>query len=164
MAIPTRPEIDGLLLALADDDAVNVHTPTLRVLRAVLERIGPGGFCWADAFDLADAARLRVATGSRRGAPATDTAERALRAWTRLGVLDRLEARSGGGALRHVLYYCPRLTGVSAPMLSRGLRYAVLTPCETPECEPEVHVPEPRALGGAHSAPPVADWQRKAMR
>ncbi|MCO5951895.1 hypothetical protein [Microbacterium yannicii] len=159
-----RAAIDGLLLAVADDDAVNVSTPALRVLRAVLERIGPGGYCWADAFGLADAARLRVAKGARRGAPATDTAERALRAWAALGVLERLEARSQGGAVRHVLYYCPRLTGIPAPLLSRGLRYAVLTPCETPECEPEVTVPEAFALGGAHSAAPVHDWEREARR
>lgn len=164
MALPTIAAIDGLILALTDDEAVNVHTPALRVLRAVLERIGPGGYCWADAFDLADAARLRVTKGARRGAPATDTAERALRAWASLGVLDRLEARSRGGAVRHVLYYCPRLTGIPAPLLPRGLSYALLTPCETPECEPEVTVPEAHTLGGALSAPPVADWEREAMR
>lgn len=164
MAIPTRDAIDSLLLTLADDHAVNVHTSALRVLRVVLERIGPDGFCWADAFMIADAARLRVAKGSRRGAPATDTAERALKAWATFGVLERLEARSRGGAVRHVLYYCPRLTGIPAPLLPRGLRYAVLMPCETPECEPEVTVPEGHALGGALSAPPVADWEREAMR
>lgn len=164
MAIPTREAIDGLLLALADDDGVSVHTSALRVLRAVLDRIGPDGFCWADAFDLADAARLRVTKGARRGAPATDTAERALRAWAALGVLDRLEARSQGGARRHVLYYCPRLTGIPAPVLPRGLRYAVLTPCETPECEPEVTVPEGITLGGAQSARPVTDWEREGIR
>lgn len=161
MAIPEREAIDRLLLTLADDETVNVHTPALRVLRAVLERIGPGGYCWADAFDLADAARLRVTKGARRGAPATDTAERCLKAWVGLGVLERLEARSRGGARRHVLYYCPRLTGIPAP---RGLRYVDLTPCETPECEPDITIPEGFTLGGALSAPPVANWEREAQR
>lgn len=155
--IPTRQAIDGLILSLVDDRFVSVTTPELRVLKAVLERIGPAGFCWSDAFTLADAAKLRYGKGPRRGAPNVQAARRALVAWSAGdhprdatgSILQRLDARSGPThSVPHALYYCPRLTGVPAPRLPSGLGFATLIPCDWPECEPELVLPESRIVEG----------------
>lgn len=170
MSLPTRDAINDLTLALTTAPNVDTRTPSIRVLRAVLDRIGTSGFCWASTRTLAEAANLR---DPRSGAWRIDATERALRAWAGTptphdgasGVLERLEARSGPRhTIRHALYYCPRLTGIPKPSLPTGVRFAVLTPCDLPECEPDLVVPEGRITRPALSAAPVGTRGREAMR
>lgn len=131
--MPTREVIDSLLLDLARSPRVNVRTPALRVLGEVLVRIGPAGFCWSSRGDLAAAANV-----------SEDQVKRALVIWTAepepsnaaAGVLERTEAWSGSGwSDRHMLLFCPRLTGISAP----GER-ARIELCEgfPRDCEPTI--------------------------
>ncbi|OZB83833.1 hypothetical protein [Microbacterium sp. 13-71-7] len=146
--IPTREEIDAFLLAVMRDRGMQYGHRDMRVLDAVMSRLGEAGFCWHPFRDIADAAGVSL-----------DALERSVRRWSGMGdeppVLVRMEARSGPRAVRrHVLLYCPRLTGITAP---DGL--GLLELCDLPDCEPTLTIAR-----GAEIAPRLGSREPEVTR